>query len=325
MPKSAKKKMPMASPKITLKSAPLPDTCQLQVRVFDGTRNLFPSATDILYRIIDANQKQLFVGEKNTPSLSFDLPPHDNFLDTYTVIVFADGYKQAGFMPVKLSRFTPTTLDLMLIPKNAGYNFADASWDAIKTELPFLAKGADDAGGKQRYGNLMEQKPNSLASLLNLTTAMAEIQLPQRTPLNYLKQIKWDDSLAPDRFFAYCDPELLNQVRTAAAQGEFAPEINPSFFHPGATASWKQVQFGEANVQLTFHEGDTQVIDGQTCITVEPDIDYYKDLAAHTLLEALPNAITHTLTNPQQVYVLRWIAGRHAGVAEFDPPYTIVG
>jgi hypothetical protein len=154
---------------------------------------------------------------------------------------------------------------------------------------------------------------------------MEQIQLPQGTPLDYLKQLKWDDSLAQDRFFAYCDPELLNQVRTAAAQGEFAPEINPSFFHPGATASWKQVQFGEANVQLTFHEGDTQVIDGQTCITVEPDIDYYKDLGAHALLEAIPNAITHTLTNPQEVYVLRWIAGRHAGVAEFNPPYTIVG
>lgn len=315
----------MASPSVALKSAPLPNTCQLLVRVFDGTRNLFPSATDILYRIIDANQKPVFVGEKNTPAVSFTLPFHDNFLDTYAVIVFADGYKQAGFTPVNLSRSTLTALDLMLIPKDSGYNFADASWDAIKTRLPFLAKGANDATGKQRYENLMEQKPNSLASLLNLTTAMAQIQLPQRTPLDYLKQVKWDTSLAQDRFFAYCDPELLNQVRTAAAQGEFAPEINPSFFHPGATASWKQVQFGEANVQLTFHEGDTLVIDGQTCIVVEPDIDYYKDLAAHALLEAIPNAITHTLTNPQEVYVLRWIAGRHAGVTEFNPPYTIVG
>jgi hypothetical protein len=315
----------MASPSVALKSASLPNTCQLQVRVFDGTRNLLPSATDILYRIIDANQKQVFVGEKNTPLVSFDLPPHDNFLDTYTVIVFADGYKQAGFTPVKLSRSTPTTLDLMLLPKDASYNFADASWDAMKSKLPFLAKGADDATGKQRYEDLMEQKPNSLASLLNLTTAMAQIQLPQGTPLQYLKQIKWDASLAQDRFFAYCDPELLNQVRTAAAQGEFAPEINPGFFHPDATASWKQIQFGEANVQLTFHEGDTLVIDGQTCIVVEPNIDYYRDLAAHALLEVIPNAITRTLTNPHEVYVLRWIAGRHAGVAEFNPPYTIVG
>jgi hypothetical protein len=33
--------------------------------------------------------------------------------------------------------------------------------------------------------------------------------------------------------------------------------------------------------------------------------------------------ITHGLTDPKKVYVLRWIAGRHAGVPEFAPPYTI--
>jgi hypothetical protein len=43
----------------------------------------------------------------------------------------------------------------------------------------------------------------------------------------------------------------------------------------------------------------------------------------HTLLEVIPNAITHGLTDPKEVYVLRWIAGRHAGVPEFTPPYTI--
>jgi hypothetical protein len=66
------------------------------------------------------------------------------------------------------------------------------------------------------------------------------------------------------------------------------------------------------------------VIDMVQCIKMEPDIDYYKDLAAHALLEVFVNGITQTLTNPRQVYVLRWIAGRHAGVPEFNPPYTIV-
>jgi hypothetical protein len=153
---------------------------------------------------------------------------------------------------------------------------------------------------------------------------MKEIRLPVGNPLDYLRQLKWDDSFAQDRFFAYCHPKLLEQVRIAAAQGEFAPETDSAFFHPGATASWKQIQFGEANVQLTFHESDTKVIGGLQCIAVEPDIDYFKDLGAHALLEVFPNAFTHGLTNPEEVYVLRWIAGRHAGVAEFNPPYTIV-
>ncbi len=53
---------------------------------------------------------------------------------------------------------------------------------------------------------------------------------------------------------------------------------------------------------------------------VEPDIDYYQDLAAHAILEVIPNALTHSLTNPVEVYVLRWIAGRTAGMPEFAPP-----
>jgi hypothetical protein len=83
------------------------------------------------------------------------------------------------------------------------------------------------------------------------------------------------------------------------------------------------VQFGEANVQLTFHEDQKAVIDGVACVLVEPDIDYYKDLLAHALLEVLPNKLTGGLTIPVEVYVLRWIAGRHAGVPEFNPPYIL--
>ena len=77
-------------------------------------------------------------------------------------------------------------------------------------------------------------------------------------------------------------------------------------------------------MQLTFHEGNTQQIDGTDCVMIEPDIDYYKDPGAHFLMEVLVNAVSHTLTDPKQVYVLRWIAGRHAGIPDFDPPYTIV-
>ncbi|HXX99321.1 MAG TPA: hypothetical protein VEI54_00275 [Candidatus Limnocylindrales bacterium] len=308
---------------LTAKVTPVPDTCLLQLRVFDGTRRPFSAPTSVLYRVIDANQREIVEEERKTAVLNCEFPYHDNFMDNYTVIVFSDGFKQTGFTPVKLSNTTPTVLDLMLIPKGGHFNFAQATWDWIKTNLPFMTSGASDAEGQRRYENLMEDKPNSLAALLNITTAMKAIQLPQGTPLDYLRQLKWDDTLAQDRFFAYCDPRLIDQVRIAATQGEFAPETSPAFFHPGATASWKQIQFGEANVQLTFHEGDRQAIEGVNCILVEPDIDYYKDLAAHTLLEVIPNALTGGLTNPEMVYVLRWIAGRHAGVPEFSPPYTI--
>ena len=142
------------------------------------------------------------------------------------------------------------------------------------------------------------------------------------TPLNYIKAVMWE-TLQPDRFFAWADAALVDQVRIAADQGVFVAEIGSGFMHPGATSSYKQVQFGEANVQLTFHENDRRVIDGADCIKIEPDIDYFRDRLAHALLEVVPNRITGSITDPRAVYVLRWIAGRHAGVPDFDPPYTI--
>ena len=99
-------------------------------------------------------------------------------------------------------------------------------------------------------------------------------------------------------------------------------ENAPFGLHPGATRSYKQVAFGEANLQLTFHEGDRREIDGVNCVLVEPDIDYFKDTLAHLLLEVAVNAFG-SITDPRAVYVLRWIAGRRAGIPEFDPLYTI--
>ena len=74
---------------------------------------------------------------------------------------------------------------------------------------------------------------------------------------------------------------------------------------------------------MTFHENDKKTINGLECVMIEPDIDYYKDLLAHALLEVVTNKVTNSLTDPRQVYVLRWIAGRHAGVPNFEPPYTL--
>ena len=296
----------------------------LHINVYDGTRQPLASGDNILYRIIDGNHKEVFAQFKKASSLTFKLPFYDNFGDNYTVIVHADRHRQVGFFPLTLSPAVPVKIDLMLTPKDGRFNFSMATWDFIKTKLPFLASGVSDAAGKSRYQDLMGEKPKTLAALLNITTAMNQILLPQGTPLNYFKRIKWDESFSQDRFFGYCDPQLLAQIRIAAAQGLFAPVMNPGFFHHGATAGWKEIQFGEANVQLTFHEDEKATIDGLSCIVVESDIDYYKNLGAHSLLEVIPNSLTGVLTNPQDVYVLRWIAGRHAGVPEFNPPYTIV-
>jgi len=256
--------------------------------------------------------------------ITFDLPFFDNLGDNYTVVVWARGCKQAGFAPVILSDQYLKTLDIMLISDEPGFSFVDARWDSAMSRYPFLGSDVDHAAGAARYDNLLEaEKP--LACLLNLGEAMSQISLSQGTPLDYIKQLRWDASYAPaqDRFFAWCDCRLIDQVKNAAAAREFAVENNPGLFHPGATSSWKQIQFGEANVQLTFHENDKMVIGGVNCVMVEPDIDYYQDLGAHAIFEVIPNALTHSLTDPTEVYVLRWMAGQTAGIPEFAPIYTV--
>jgi hypothetical protein len=298
---------------------------KLQLRVFDGTRQLFSAPAQFLVTITDGNRKQQVRDYYQANDITFDLPFFDNFGDNYTVVVWAKGSKQAGFTPVTLSDQYLKTLDIILIPDKPGFSFVDARWDPARVLYPFLGSDVDNATGAARYDNLLDQTPKSLACLLNISEAMSQIALSQGTPLDYIKQLRWDAPYAPaqDRFYAWCDRRLIDQVKNAAAAGEFAVENNPGLFHPGATSSWKQIQFGEANVQLTFHENDTMIIGGVDCVMVEPDIDYYQDLAAHALLEVIANALTHSLTDPTEVYVLRWIAGRTAGIPEFAPIYTI--
>lgn len=297
----------------------------LQLRIFDGTRQLFSPVVPFLITIVDGNQKQLYRNFIQTNQTQFDLPFYDNNGDNYSVVVYADGYKQAGFMPVTLSDNYLRILDIMLIPNDPGFNFAQAIWTAVAARYKFLTGDVDGPAAEARYNDLLESQEDSLACLLNLGEAMSQISLSQGTPLDYIKALRWDVPYAPaqDRFFAWCDPALIDQVKIAANANLFAVENNPGLFHQGATSSWKQIQFGEANVQLTFHENDKQTIDGVECVMVEPDIDYFKDLGAHAIFEVIPNGLTHSLTDPTQVYVLRWIAGRAAGVPEFAPMYTI--
>ena len=301
--------------------------CTITINVFDGSRQPVPDDVDVLYTIRDGNQHNAFRDFRRTPSLTVNgLPFFNNFGDLYTVIASADGYRQAGFTPIHVAPNVPQEVDLMLLANDANFRFA-GTWDAIQAKRPVLARllaaGEVADGGRERFENLLEEQPAVLACLLNITTAMEQIHLSVGMPLDYMQELIWDGTMAQDRFFGYSDAKLIDQVRIAAQQGFFSPEPGTALFHPGATSSWKQIQFGEANVQLTFHENDRKNINGLDCVLTEPDIDYYKDPAAHAILEVIANGISGSLTDPRQVYVLRWIAGRRAGIPDFDPLYTI--
>jgi hypothetical protein len=201
----------------------------------------------------------------------------------------------------------------------------------------------DESAAEIKYGLALDNRGKALACFLNIVTALADVQLPSgKSPLDYYWNIAWppgdagdggwlnrlDDVFKQDRFFCYVEAAILPDVRTAAAHGSFAPEANPSAFHPDATESYKQTQFDVANVQLTFHGRDTCMLPGPggtpiACVKIEPDIDYYKDLLSHGLLEVIPNALSHGLTEPAVALALRWMAGMRAGLPPFNPLYTV--
>jgi hypothetical protein len=297
--------------------------------LFSGRREPLKLKSKVLVTLLDGNQKQVHRKHHSASTIIFKgLPFNNNFVDNYTVVASASDHQQVGFTPVTISPHLPVPVDLMLLPNDPGYDFSEAKWDLISSKpeyRSFLTAGAATEGAaRDRYTDVLENHPGSLACLLNILTAMRQIHLRNGTPVGYLRELFWDQSMEAERFFAWVDAEFVPQVEHSAAEGHFEPEPGAAVFHPGATRSYKQNQFGEANVQITLHENDTRTIKGARCIKVEFDIDYYKDPLAHALLEVLYHRLTGAATDPRQVYVLRWVAGRRAGMPDFEPPYRLV-
>jgi hypothetical protein len=299
------------------------NTGRILLQLADGTRN--PLKGEVLLRVLDGDKNEWLADVVNGPVIDIKVPTFDNTRDFYTVLASLKGFVQAGFFPVKVQTNTLRPVFLMLLPRKGKPNFGNAGWNKLKKNKPevvelFKADASSETAAKNRYNKLLQQQPDTAAGLWNIITALGQIHLSAGTALSYIRQLNWDASMQQDRFFGLADLELRDQIAIATAQGAFAPEVGPGLFHPGATSSFKQLQFGEANLQLTFHE-NADAPPG--LVSIEVDMDYFRDQAAHTILEVVPNLFTNGLTDPKRVYVLRWIAGRQANIPDFEPPYTI--
>jgi len=310
-------------------------TGSVVLNVFDGNRRLVAPGTKLLVRIIDGNQKFIVDRYYDGPSIRFDgLPFYDNFGDNYTIIVWTDGYKQAGFTPVKISNKpeeTPT-LDLMLLPSKYSIDFSDASFAALKAANSpvyfLLLSGDTEAAAEARWKALMKNDPLTAACILNIATTLSEARLASGSPLlPFVRRVIFDaksaDKPSQSRFFGYADKRLKEELDVEVKRGTWHADPGSFVFHPGSTASFREKRFGEANMQVTFYENDIATIDGVVCLKVEIDIDYYRDPAAHAILEVLPHLLTGGASDPITVYQLRWIAGRRTG-NDFLPPYRVV-
>lgn len=115
----------------------------------------------------------------------------------------------------------------------------------------------------------------------------------------------------------------MDELKDAISQGTFEYAVGANVFHQGNTASFKEVNYSEANVQITFFENNSRVVAGVKHVLVETDIDYYRDPLSHVLLEVIPNTISGSMTNPVEVYQLRWIAVNNNQGPRFNPLYVI--
>lgn len=295
--------------------------------LYDGAEQPVAEELDVLLEIRNnygVNQSNWVKG----PVIQLNLQVFHGPGDDYTVTVWVKGNRGTGDF-VKADPKVHPILKFMLIPVPTKLTFRP--WPDLKAKYPkaaeFLNLGlADDAAAQQRYVDLQADKPASLACFMNLITAMNGIGIGGgKTPLDYLRDINWDKTFAQDRFFGYIDPAMIPMVIAAAGDGEFAEEKDPGAFHPGATLSYKQVEYDYSNVQLTFHQNaaDLKVVGGVECVMFEPDMDLYRNLLDHGLLEVLPNLLIHGLTDPVDILSLRWLDTTDSYQAPFDPGYTL--
>jgi hypothetical protein len=316
-------------------------TGTILVNIFNGQR-IPLGATRLLLTALDGRHRNVvrtFVDRSSIELTSLEV--RDNLEDNYTVLVSAKDHSDAGFTPIKVSSKQQQVLDLMMLRRQATFLFHSFDDIARRPDLhdlhAFLC-GDTPADARSLYERLVDDDKPALACLLNITTALEQMKLAPAAGLdqNPLRSFKALHS-APrqDRVFAWVDARFLARVRetrdSQGANGLSRLTSAPATLHPGATDSYKQTDFGEGNVQLTFHEGETRTMDGVECMKVEVDIDYFKDTAAHIMLEVVPAMLKEkiygkdsakSLTDPRVVYGLRWIAGRRIG-RDFEPPYTI--
>ena len=317
-------------------------TGEILIDVFSGARQPLDAGVELLVTAMDGQQKTVVRAFKKGSEIRLtNLEVHDNFADRYTVLLAAKAHSDAGFTPVKVVDDAVRHVELMMLRREAAPVFEPfETIEKTRPELHALLCGTNPSDGKASYERWRNENQLGLACLLNITTALEQMTLAPfdgltQKPLASFKALDLESAPAPaqDRFFAWVPEQFLKQVAATviADTGKGFTRLveAPKGLHPGATVSYKQTDFGEGNVQLTFHE-KTRDKTGKF-IKIEADIDYFKDAASHILFEVFPNKLrarvhgkdsSAALTDPKCVYGLRWIAARQRG-QEFNPPYVL--
>jgi hypothetical protein len=250
---------------------------------------------------------------------------------------FVSIYARApGYKSVTLHHLRPETSNknnnsgsdqviyLMLVPQHAALDMEQAHWQDLAAKDPqllsrLLCGQGSPTGCQASYEQLLRQHPDRLACLLNIAVALQQIHIGGRSAFSYFQAIGLGHNLFRDRFFAYVDRSLLDQLEDDTKPAHRKTDSDDTSFtrlrmfrvlHRHATSSFKEIDLDRANVQLTFDEDDSLVINGILCVRVETDIDYFRPFLAHGFKEVLPNIVFHRRSSPLRVFQLRWLATR---------------
>src|SRR6266446_5219437 len=130
----------MATPSIIPK-----DQATILLNIFDGSRQpIGPGVKNLLVRIIDGNQKQLFSDFRDGSSFQFQVPFYDNFGDSYTVVRGCDhGIAVTEIvierdLKLKTGTVAKVTKQLFLIPVN------DAHKEILDSRSDRLTRSVED-------------------------------------------------------------------------------------------------------------------------------------------------------------------------------------
>jgi hypothetical protein len=309
----------------------------LRIRVEDGNHQPFKDGVPIDISAYD-RKKDLMYRSTVDERTAQEYLPFVNLSDQVAekVVIFKRGFHEVTFHISELAEGV-SSLNIMLVPLNGDFDFRSSHWQSIRghrSQLHALMVGHEsDSIVAARWEALIERQPMRAAAFLIISNALSEPARSEGNLLQYYKEVVWDSSMAQDRFFAYAAYRpLVAAMEARVAHGTWDVDRHFKSLHKGlaelpdseATSSYKETDLRWANVQVTLHEHNHEVIDGVDCVLVETDMDYYKNPIMHDGLEVGLNMITGSKTDPRKVFFLRSLAEQFAGWPQFSPPVGLV-